>query len=199
LRIVKINILTALGFALILYCNKIDNRSQENTFTDCNSLSFNSAHFIRLNLDCPDSYTDGNAPVTLLLPAGGRFSQPVDVSAQTNDRQASTYYSIDKVPSINAANIYSQEFIIDDDGILNYFSVDTAGNAEQNKLSVFEFDPDIPNINIISAENLVMNADGELRFQFSADTATSYAIVLEGSNSSNGKMLAEKKKIWGDN
>jgi poly(hydroxyalkanoate) depolymerase family esterase len=104
----------------------------------------------RMMIDFFDSFTDNGggendttAPVTAASPKGGTYTEPLEVSLQTNE-EASTYYTTDGSDPTTQSSLYTGPIQINGDTTLRFFSRDTSGNTESIKQEIYVIDESAP-------------------------------------------------------
>lgn len=75
---------------------------------------------------------DTTAPITTATPAGGTYTNSVNVTLSTNET-ATTYYTTDGSTPTTSSSVYSSPIVINSSLALKYFSKDSAGNQENVK------------------------------------------------------------------
>ncbi|WP_236712656.1 PHB depolymerase family esterase [Peribacillus muralis] len=85
----------------------------------------------------PKNSADTVPPVTTASPAGGTYTNSVNVSLSANET-ATTYYTTDGSTPTTSSNSYTGPITISSDKTLKFFSKDSAGNRESIRTEVYE-------------------------------------------------------------
>lgn len=79
-------------------------------------------------------------PVSEALPGSGLYVPPLKIKLETNEDDAVVYYTLDGSQPHEGSSVFTVLIVLEQDTVLNYFSVDNMGNHEKVKTADYTFD-----------------------------------------------------------
>ena len=121
-------------------------------------------------------HLDKDAPFSEAFPATGLYTSPLTVKIIVSDADARVHYSINSLPPTTNSPQYSEPLVLIKDTILQFFSVDPFGNAEEIKEETYLFDDeapvtvaDFPGGDYVPPINVTLQTEGAARTHYSLD------------------------------
>jgi hypothetical protein len=120
---------------------------------------------------------DAVAPVVTASVAGGTYAAPQSVTLSTNE-PATIFYTVDGTTPTSASAIYATAISVNSSMTLQYFAIDTAGNASVVQAQTYVIDTVAPIITASIAGGTYTTAQS---VTLSADEAATIYYTLDGS------------------